>query len=166
MKYDSKTALADDIRTTHDALCAELDGIPRARHREPGVWGDDWTLADLVAHLAAWQTMFLTWYDDGAKGVTPSMPAAGYKWNDTPRLNRDIWAQHRRRSPAAVRADFDAGYARILAIVDGLSAAELLEPGYFAWTGTHALTTYLGANTASHYRFAMKVIKRWRTARR
>jgi hypothetical protein len=27
--------------------------------------------------------------------------------------------------------------------------------------GRHALATYLGPNTASHYRFARRVIKRW-----
>jgi hypothetical protein len=163
MRYQSKQALLADIRTAHDLLCARLDGIPRSRHREPGVWGDGWTLSDLVAHLAEWQSMFLGWYDDGLKGIVPAMPAPGYKWNEMPRLNQAIWAKHRSRSPAAVRADFDSGYRRILRLVEALSAGALLEPGHFSWTGKHALATYLGPNTASHYRFAIRVIKRWLT---
>jgi hypothetical protein len=31
----------------------------------------------------------------------------------------------------------------------------------FAWTGKNPLTTYLGANTCSHYRTATKILKRW-----
>jgi hypothetical protein len=161
MRYRSKQALVASIEAEHDALCARLDAIPRSRHRDRGVWGDDWTVCDLVAHLAEWQAMFLTWYDDGVRGLRPSMPAPGYKWNETPKLNRAIWARHRRRSAASVRAQFDAGYRTILELVARLDEEALLLPGRFSWTGRSPLTTYLGANTASHYRFAVKVLKRW-----
>ncbi|MBI2841292.1 MAG: ClbS/DfsB family four-helix bundle protein [Acidobacteria bacterium] len=161
MKYDSKQALIDDIRTEHDSLCVRLGQMPKARWREPGVWGSGWTLSDLVAHLAEWQRMFLAWYEDGLRGVKPEMPAAGYKWSETPRLNRAIWEKHRSRSLAAVRAGFDSGHSRILQVIEALSPEQLLVPGHFEWTGKHPLTTYIGPNTASHYRFASKVIKRW-----
>jgi hypothetical protein len=151
----------NDIRTEHDSLCARLAEIPKGRWHEPGVWGDGWTLSDLVAHLAEWQYMFLGWYEEGLWGATPEMPAPGFKWSQTPRLNRAIWEKHRSRSRAAIRADFDSGYSRIVRIVEALSPDRLLKPGYFAWTGMHPLTTYLGPNTASHYRFAIKAIKRW-----
>ena len=161
MRYESKQALLDDIRAEHDVLCARLQDIPKKHWHESGVWGDDWTLSDLVAHLAEWQQMFLGWYTDGLLGATPEMPARGYRWSETPRLNRAIWEKHRSRSPEAVRADFDAGYRRIVQIVEALSPEQLLESGHFEWTGKHTLTTYIGANTASHYRFAIKVMKRW-----
>lgn len=161
MKYQSKQALIDDIHTQHDLLCSRLDEIPKSRWREPGVWGDGWTVTDLVAHLAEWQFMFLTWYEAGLKGVTPEMPAPGYKWNETPRLNRTIWARHRFRSAAAIRAEFDSEFNQIVEIVEALSPQQLLEPGHFRWTGKNPLATYLAPNTASHYRFALKVIERW-----
>jgi hypothetical protein len=161
MRYNTKQALLDDIRTEHDLLCARLAQIPRVRWRERGVWGDGWTLADLVAHLAEWQHMFVGWYEDGLRGATPQMPVPGYKWSETPRLNRAIQEKHRSRAVAAVRADFDSGYSRIVQIVESLSPDQLLEPGHHTWTGKHPLATYIGPNTASHYRFAIKVIKRW-----
>jgi hypothetical protein len=161
MRYRSKQALLDDIRAEHDLLCAQLAEIPKGKWHEPDVWGDGWTLSDLVAHLAEWQRLFLGWYEDGLRGVTPPMPAVGYKWSQTPDLNQTIWEKHRSRSQEAVRADFDSGYSRIVQIVDTLSPEQLLEPGHYLWTGKHSLTTYIGPNTASHYRFANKVIKRW-----
>jgi hypothetical protein len=163
MRYTSKQALIEDIRKEHDALCAKLLEIPKTRYRQSGVWGDGWTVSDLIAHLAEWQRMFLTWHDDGLRGATPKMPAPGYKWREIPKLNREIWMKHRSRSMATVRADFESGYSRILEIVETLSAEQLLVPGQLAWTGKHPLATYLGPNTASHYRFAIKVIKRWLT---
>ncbi len=161
MRYESKQALMDDIRTTHNSLCARLAEIPKARWNDPGVWGDGWTLCDLVAHLAEWQQMFLGWYDDGLRGATPEMPAPGFMWNETPRLNRAIWEKHRSRPHVAVRAEFDSGYGRIIGLVEALSPQQLLRPGHFNWTGKHPVTTYIGANTASHYRFAIKAITRW-----
>lgn len=161
MKYESKQALMDDIRGEHDALCARLAEIPKSRWYEPGVWGDGWTVSDLVAHLAEWQHLFLGWYKDGLRGTKPEMPAPGFKWSETPRLNRAIWEKHRSRSHAEVWAEFDSGYSRIVRLVESLSPEELLRPGRFEWTGKHPLTTYIAPNTASHYRFAIKAIKRW-----
>ena len=60
-----------------------------------------------------------------------------------------------------MKADFDATFERVLGLVTTLPESHLLEPGQFAWTGKNALVTYVGANTASHYRFASKVIRRW-----
>jgi hypothetical protein len=161
MKYTSKQALLNDIRGEHETLCARLRQIPTARWHEGGVWGSGWTLCDLVAHLAEWQRMFLRWYDDGLRGTTPSLPAPGFNWSQTPELNRAIWEKHRSRSPRSVRAGFDSGYRRILRLVESLSTERLLSPGHYQWTGKHPLTTYIGPNTASHYRFATRVIDRW-----
>jgi hypothetical protein len=165
VRYESKESLIAAIRAEHDAFCERLEEVPRSRTCEGGVWGDGWTVVDLVGHLAEWQAMFLGWYADGIRGVAPRMPAPGYTWRETPRLNRDIWAKHRRRSLAAVRNDFEAGYREIRQLVERLSEEELLRPGHFAWAGGNALTTYLGPNTASHYRFGTKVLKRWLSAK-
>jgi hypothetical protein len=164
MRYESKESLIAAIRAQHDAFCERLDAVPKSRCREAGVWGDGWNVVDLVAHLAEWQAMFLGWYASGIRGVAPRMPAPGYTWRETPRLNRDIRAKHRHRSLVDVREDFDAGYRQIHQLVARLSEEELLQPGHFAWTGRYPLTTYLGPNTASHYRFGTKVLKRWLSA--
>ena len=161
MRYSSKSALQADIAVEHDRLAVLLDGIPRAPYDEPGVWGDGWSLTDLVAHLAEWQTMFLGWYDAGCTSAAVALPAPGYKWSETPRLNRAIWEKHRGRSPQAVRTEFERGHARIRRLVVAATPEELFAPGYFQRTGRNPLSTYLGANTASHYRFARKVIERW-----
>jgi hypothetical protein len=162
MRYGSKGALIDSIRSEHEALCALLREIPEAQCQEPGVWGEGWTIADLIAHLAEWQQMFLSWYREGLQGRLPQMPAPGYKWSQTPLLNRAIWQKHRERALQDATSDFESGYHSILELVNELSERRLLAPGYFSWTGKNPLTTYLGANTASHYRFAIKVIRRWR----
>jgi len=161
MKYSTKAALLEDMEVEFDALAAFLDRIPSLRYTEGGVWGDDWTVLDLVAHLAEWQAMFLGWHTTGLSGGTPEMPAPGYRWNQTPALNRAIQQKHRDRGYDEVWSEFSTTYRTVLDLARSLSEAELLEAGHFEWTGRNALVTYLGANTASHYRFAQKVLKRW-----
>lgn len=161
MRYTTKKALLADVEKEHAILIDYFEQIPRSRLKEQGVWGKGWTVHDLIAHLAEWQTMFLTWYADGEKGMEPVMPAPGYKWNETPRLNEAIWKKHKRRSSAKLRDEFDQGYERILALTQSLTERQLLRPGAFPWTGKNALVTYLSANSASHYRFANKVLKKW-----
>lgn len=149
MRYSSKDHLLSSIRTEHDRFLELVQQVSPDQYDTPGVWGDGWTLTDLIAHLGEWHAMFLRWYRDGLAGRKPDMPAPGYKWNETPRLNRDIQAKHADRSWNDARADFDRTYDEIVELVEGLSPEQLLEAGHFPWTGTKPLTTYLGANTAS-----------------
>lgn len=161
MKYASKRDLLADIEKEFRALTDLLEGIPEDRFGDPGVWGDDWSINDLVAHLAEWHRLFLGWFRAGSAGEKPSLPAPGYKWNETPKLNHDIWRRHRGRPTAELRGELDATHAEVRQLAARLSPDELFDPGRFSWTGKNALVTYLGANTASHYRFAGKVLRRW-----
>jgi len=161
MQYNSKKDLIESIEREHQILVDLVRSIPESRYREAGVWGVDWNIKDLLAHLTEWEQMFLTWFREGRDGKRPALPAKGYKWNQTPALNRAIWDKHRRRSVAEVLANFETSYQEIFSLAQELSEKELLTPGNFTWTGKNPLTTYLGANTTSHYRTATKILNRW-----
>ena len=161
MRYASKPEFVERIETTHREFLALLKTIPSSRYAEAGVWGDGWTILDLLAHLTEWEQQALRWYREGRNGGNPDRPAPGYKWNQIGQLNRVIWRKHHDRPLDDVVGEFNASYRQILALVKRLSARELLDPGCFAWTGKYPLTTYLGPNTCSHYTFAIKVLKRW-----
>lgn len=161
MKFSSKNDLLERISQEHKVLVELVDSIPKREQTSAGVWGDDWTVKDLLAHLTEWEQMFLGWYRTGKRGQEPNLPAEGYKWNQTPALNQAIWAKHSKSSGAKVRRQFDASFEEIYSLAKKLTQKELLTPGHFPWTKKHPLTTYLGANTCSHYRVATKILKRW-----
>lgn len=161
MKFKSKRELVERIEREHAAFVELASSIPARRRREPGVWGEGWNVADLYAHLAEWNRMLLRWVADDRAGRTPQLPAPGFKWNQTPALNREIQRRFARRSAARLIAEFDATYVEALALVKGLSEAELLEPGRFAWTGKLPLASYVAPNTCSHYAVARKILTRW-----
>ncbi len=161
MRYASKASFVERMEREHARFLDRAEAIGEERFEEPGVWGDGWTVKDLFAHLTAWEQLFLAWHREGRAGRMPAMPAPGYKWNETPRLNRDIQAAHADDSWGAVRGAFDRSYRQIARLVASLDEEDVLEAGRFAWTGKKALTTYLGANTASHYATAAKILQRW-----
>jgi len=161
MKFASKDELIESIENEHRKFAELVSSIARDRYLEAGVWGDGWNIRDLLAHLTEWEQMFLIWFREGRAGKRPDLPAKGYKWNQTPALNQAIWDKHRRRSVTEVLADFETSYQEIFSLAQELTPEELLIPGYFVWTGKNPLTTYLGANTTSHYRTATKILERW-----
>ena len=161
MRYASKEQFLESTEAEHLALLDLLHSVPPEMQTVPGVWGDDWTVKDLLAHLTEWEQMFLGWFRCGLEGEPFQMPAEGFKYNQVPQLNQKIWRQHRDEPLEVVVERFHDSYQEILGLAWGLSEEELLEPGHFAWTKKYPLTTYLGPNTDSHYRTAKKILKRW-----
>jgi hypothetical protein len=111
--------------------------------------------------------MALGWYAAGLRGEVPEVPAPGYKWNQTPQLNRAIFEKHRGRPLDEVVADVRASRREILGVIESLSDADLFAPGRFAWTRNNTLGAYFVSATSSHYLWARTRIARWhrRTAR-
>lgn len=161
MRYASKQEFLCVMNDEHETFLRLVRSVPARRYKEPGVWGSGWSIHDLLAHLTAWEQMFFRWYNDGLQGKRPVIPAPGYKYHQIPLLNRDIQKRNRHRSTRSVWEDFDTSYSSIRTLAEQLTEPQLLRPGSFAWTGKYPLTTYLGPNTCSHYRFAIKVLKRW-----
>lgn len=161
MRFGSRHELINKIEKEHAAFLELTKTVPRKRYCEADVWGDGWNLKDLFAHLTEWEQMSLVWYREGRNGGSPAVPAEGFKWNQTPALNRAVQQKHRRTSTKEIITDFNASYSEILCVARQISTKELFTPGYFAWTGKALLSTYLAANTCSHYRTATKYLKRW-----
>jgi hypothetical protein len=161
VRYRSKAELVASIGREHAAFLAVAASIPSWRYSEKGVWGDGWSIKDLFAHLTEWEQLFLGWYRQGLAGRDPARPAAGYKWNQTPALNRAIWRKHEDRSWRQVRRRFDRSYDQILSLATSLTQRQLLTPGHWPWTGKLPLASYLGPNSCSHYRTGRLILQRW-----
>lgn len=156
----TKRALLDAIDGEYRTFLDLIDSVPRKRHREAGVWGDDWSINDLVAHLHAWLGLLLEWRDTGRRG-TPEMPAPGYRWNETPRLNRDLQRRFARHGVTRNREQLEDSHRRVRRWVARLSDEDLFVAGRFAWTGKHALVKLVAPNTCNHYRTASGFVRRW-----
>ncbi len=161
MRIHSKAQLIEAIEQEHATLCELIESVPPKLRTAPDAWGNGWSVKDLVLHLTAWEGFFFNWYDAGKRGQPVEIPAPGYSWKETPRLNRDLQRKLARTSWKRAIEEFDASYAKMLRLAKRLDEAELLEKGRYAWTGSSTVGNYLGTNTASHYRTASKILRRW-----
>jgi hypothetical protein len=157
-----KVELLKAIDIERAALDKTLGLLTTRQMSQLGVTRGGWSVKDILAHLAEWQQMGLNWYAAGLRGEKPELPAPGFTWRELPRLNQIIYQKHRRRSLRAVLHDFRSCHDKTVATIKTLSDSDLTTPRRFAWTGpTWTLSDYFRANTAAHYLWAQKRIRRW-----
>ncbi|MFN8492406.1 MAG: ClbS/DfsB family four-helix bundle protein [Caldilineaceae bacterium] len=159
----SKAQILTQMHNERQALLALLADVSPQEMQQPGVV-DAWSIKDVLAHLTAWEQLFLGWYQAGVRGETPETPAPGFTWGwkSLDLLNQQIYEQHRQISLEEVAATFHASYAQLAATVETMTEAELHTPGVYAWTRKGSLAASLGANSYNHYRWAANLVKQWR----
>jgi len=123
---------------------------------------DDWSVKDLLAVRAWWTEKVADWIEAGRRGELPVLPAPGYSWQETPRLNADIIKSVQSKSFSTIRTRLEQGYKRILAIIDVLDDRELLEVGVFDWAGKWPIARWISINTARQYTTAYTFIRKAR----
>ncbi len=122
-------------------------------------------LKQVLAHLYGWHLLMLEWYrvglleqPDGSS--KPAIPAKGFNWRQTPALNATIDDKYRKLPLANVKRRLKLSHGRVMKVVSELSDKQFSQAGQFAWTGKHAIASYIVPNTVSHYRWAIKKIKK------
>jgi hypothetical protein len=161
----TKSELLAEIRVEREALDGLLRGLTGRQMTQRGVTTAGWSVKDILGHLVGWQQMNLGWYEAGERGERPAVPAPGLSWKDVRKLNDMIYRRHRSRSLHAVRKDYDTFHRRMLELIDRVTEGALVQVGRYSWAGpTWSLSDYIRANTASHYRWAQKHLRKWRAA--
>lgn len=158
----TRDALLDEIDREYATLKALIDNVPRREMSDSTVNSGSWSLKDVLAHIADWAERCETWCDAGLRGEVPTPPGPGYKWNETPRLNHDIYQKRKGHSLTRVLRDFYAGHDALVRRAKSMDEADLCEPHRFEWCGpTWSVAKHIRANTASHYRWATKHFRKW-----
>ena len=117
-------------------------------------------IRDVLAHLHHWHLMMLDWYEIGMAGDKPEMPAKGYTWRDTSKLNHKIWEHYQSIPLSQIRDEFERSAQRVQKLIQAHSDEELFEKKRYKWTGSTSMAAYFISATSSHYDWAFKLIKR------
>jgi hypothetical protein len=153
-----KAELLQEIGVERSRLDALLEQLTPRQMTQGGATLDGWSVKDILAHLVAWQQMNLDWYATGLRGETPDIPTRG----DIRKLNDRIYRKHHRRSLKAVLADYNAFHQKMLELIEVVPDQDFATVGRLAWTGpTWTLSDCINWNTASHYRWARKHVRKW-----
>lgn len=155
----SKTELQAAIARERGALDTYLETVTAEQMGEPGIVGE-WSPKDVLAHLVAWEQMCLGWYRAGLRGELPALPAPGFKWNQTPALNQQIYEQYRDLPLTEILILYADSFTEITDLIEELPNDLLFTPGQYSWTGKNTMGTYFVSATSSHYLWARKEISK------
>jgi hypothetical protein len=159
-KQTSKALLLKDIQAERQRLEKTLSTLGAEEMVQAGAVGT-WSVKDVLAHLAAWEKLFLAWYQAGLQGSSPATLPVGMGKRAIDALNQQIYTQNQGRSLEEVLVEFQASYQQILAVIEGIPESDMFSRGRFSWTGKLALVDYITGNTCNHYAWARSQISKW-----
>lgn len=150
--------LVDLVSTSYTKLAKELEAVGPDRAELPCV--DTWTIRDLLAVRVWWTEHVVDWIEAGRQGESLTLPAPGYRWNETPRLNATIVEECTAESYESLFERLTRGVERVLATIDALDDRELLDVGVFGWAGKWPIARWISINTARQYTTARTYVRR------
>jgi len=165
---DRLLATLDAERATWEALVEEV-GLERLA--SPGVAGD-WSVKDLLGHLAAYHRFWDAQLRAAATGVPPT-PRDLFDTDETPRRyvsvdeqNAAIHARSAPLPPAVVLATWREAVDLLRDGVAALPEADLTTPGRFPWAGDRPLAEAMAGDTYRHAAEHAAQVRSWLDHRR
>lgn len=159
-KYKSKQQLLDEISKEKNILNIVLNSADKSIIELPGAC-EEWSIKDIICHLAEWQEMVLSWYEVGSSGKTPDVPAKDFKWSQLPDLNMQIYKKYKNLSWEEAQKFFKKSDTKIMLLIEKTKEETMLKPGLQPWMNQNTLIAYLGSCTSSHYKWASGLIKKF-----
>lgn len=159
-KQKNKAELLKDIDSEHRRLEKTLALLTQKDMTQRGVVGE-WSVKDILAHLSAWEQLFLRWYRAGLQGGRAEKNPVGMSTKAIDALNLEIFNQYRRTSLKHVLTQFQNSYQQILGIVHAIPEEDMFTSGRYEWTNKWTLADYIAGNTCNHYRWANSKIRQW-----
>ncbi len=143
-----------------------------------------WSIKDILAHLAFWQHHLLTYLQAAIQGETPEQmthekidelrkqfPGAEEALaepeqkqesiDDFSDMNDYIYLRNKSRQLDEVQTDFHTSYAQVVATVRSMDDALLFDPDKLSWTEGDPLYAWVVGNTFGHYEEHIGPIKTW-----
>jgi len=159
-KYDNKTELIKCIKKERRLLEKTIAELSREEMSVGGVVGE-WSVKDILAHLMAWEKLFLTWYESGIKKKAPEIPPVGMSRKAIAAVNEQFYHQHERWHLDKVLVEFHSSYETALETIEKIREEDIFMEGRFTWTEHLVLAQYIAGNTCDHYVWARSKIRHW-----
>ncbi|HWQ47235.1 MAG TPA: ClbS/DfsB family four-helix bundle protein [Longilinea sp.] len=158
-KQTSKAQLLKDIYTERRRLEKNLADLGKEEMLRPGVTGA-WSVKDILAHLTAWEKLFLGWYSAGLKGSAMETSPVGMCQTAMDSINERIYAQNKDRNLEDVLTEFQASFQEVMDVIEAIPEEDMFGKGRYPWTGKLVLVDYIAGNTCSHYAWAKTQIRK------
>jgi hypothetical protein len=154
----TKDELIQQIESSWADLQSALDGLTEEQMHRPGVVGR-WTVKDVLAHIAAWQTRLITAMFKAEKGFSPDTTEGGPTIDQ---LNEKFYREMKDRPFDLVWDDLDSSYHQLLNRLSGWNDKDLFNPKRFKWMKGQPFVEYIAGDSYEHYTEHAAHIRAWR----
>lgn len=158
----NKEDLLKKLNESYIKLDAESDGIKKGLSRKKELEGGI-SACDILAYQIGWGNLLLGWESAEQKGLTPDMPAEGFKWNELGRLADSFYKNSNKASLLELRFDFKRTVDKIKTMIENLPNEDLFKPKRREWTGEKwPMVKWIQINTIAPYSSARTKVRRWK----
>lgn len=137
--------LVSQYARSREVLFNSIAGLTDAQLEEC-LPGRDWSIKDTLIHLAANEALMTRLLADIARDGPTALPEAF----DNQKFNDETVAAGRAKSMAQIRADLDASYKNLIAVLETITPQELTRTGTHPAAGNATVKEFFLAMYAHH----------------
>src|SRR5215217_7129775 len=154
----SKAELLERMRAGREEWDALITRIPDSVRTEPALAGD-WSVKDLIAHVAAFEQWTAAQIRAANEGRSPTdrelygveeVTVDPEGW-DLDRQNAKIYAQYKETPLAEVMTLCNQAFADLVAAVEAVADEDFARPGAQTWTDDTTLLEVIPGQCYAHY---------------
>lgn len=161
----NKRDLIITTRFEREALEAVLERIPPPDMTAPGVAGE-WSVKDILAHLAVWCSRAVTVVFQAERGQKPSLGVPDDSASDWAKVNAGDFAQQRDRPLDRILVDFRGAHTQLIKRLEAWSdESALFDRARYPSLRGASIADVIVANGAEHDAEHRADIERWLLAR-
>ena len=154
-----KARMLKRLQTERNRLEQTLSCLSRDDMLQPHVVGE-WTVKDVLAHLADWEAHMLAWIAAGRSGDPVENPDPGLTWGQLNISNQRVYETHRDQPLEEVLEYFRAIHNQFMAMVEAMPEEEMLTRGCYAFLGKDTVYDWLD-RYAAHDLWGKTEIRKW-----
>lgn len=154
----TKTELLANIEVAWDELQTAIDGLTEEQMTRLPVSGD-WTVKDILAHLAVWLSRLVTDLFKIERGFAPNADSTPAQVDA---LNARFYEEQRDRPLERILDDLYGVHEALLSRLESLPDAVLSDPKKYRWMKGRPLSALVAEDSFEHYREHTPEILAWR----
>jgi hypothetical protein len=141
--------ILDALDESREELLLLLEPLPDEALLVPGV-NNDRSVADILAHLAAWESELVTALLHIDQGKRPARILAAAE--DVDAYNARTYAENRGRDLDRIFADWQGARLQLEQWLDAFTPRDLNDPQRYPWAQGRALWEFIAENSFEHER--------------
>lgn len=154
----NKREIMRALEESHEPILQVLDGLSDEEMLEPGVVGD-WTLKDVIAHLARWEAELVKLLWQVRQGLHPTSILVGEMDYDS--INARWQQEDKSRPLERILADFYGVRNQTLRRMGDFKDQDLVDPERYPWLNGKPLWLKIAGNSFAHDQEHLEQINHW-----